>query len=178
MDSFSSFLRFRGSFLHGSFGKPPRQVSPPPAMRLPWCPDPLRADLSLVGLDSAWGSAADAVEIPGMGVTMALRRRRCTGHVGFGGKDVGCWVKDVKDVKDVKVLGMQLKNCLLQDEAECLAAVERVKLMTGCFLELTTTTDPQRFSMLRAVGGSTELSAVEPAFAEILTSRWKSGCLS
>ena len=134
--------------------------------------DPLRADLSVVGLDSAgdlretlwkslgWASpwpledAEDALDMLGLEERCWLLGEGCEGCEGCG-------------------LGMQLKNWLLKDEAECLAAVERVKLMTGCFLELTAdTTDPalKRFSMLRAVGGSTELSAVEPAFGEIFAS--------
>ena len=136
--------------------------------------DPLRADLSVVGLDSAgdlrqtlwrslgWASpwpledAEDALDMLGLEERCWLLGEGCEECEGCE----GCG------------LGMQLKKWLLKDEAECLAAVERVKLMTGCFLELTTdTTDPLKgFSMLRAVGGSTELSAVESAFGEIFAS--------
>ena len=88
------------------------------------------------------------------------------------GLEERCWLLNGRASDGSEGLGMQLKKWLLKDEAECLAAVERVKLMTGCFLELTTeTTDPaKRFSKLRAVGGSTELAAVEPAFGEIFAS--------
>lgn len=132
----------------------------------PMVSDPLRADLSVVGLDSAgdlrqtlWKSLGWASPWPLEDAEDAL---------DMLGLEERCWL-----LGEGCGLGMQLKNWLLKDEAECLAAVERVKLMTGCFLELTAdTTDPalKRFSMLRAVGGSTELSAVEPAFGEIFAS--------
>ena len=109
----------------------------------PLVSDPLRADLSVVGLESMgdlrqtlWKSLGWASPWPLEDVEEALEML---------GLEERCWLLNGRASDGSEGLGMQLKKWLLKDEAECLAAVERVKLMTGCFLELTTeTTDPAK----------------------------------
>eukprot|EP00438_Fugacium_kawagutii_P000392 Skav209646 [mRNA] locus=scaffold650:69467:73538:- [translate_table: standard] len=134
----------------------------------PTVADASRADLSAVGLECSGDLRRGALRSG-----YALEMSHLWQSLGWAspwplddddsaldllGLEERCWSAD-------DALGKQLSHWMAtKGDAACRAAVERVKEITGCFLELH-----GGGSVLRAVGAAGELDAVEPAFFEIFS---------
>ena len=122
---------------------------------------PSSSDLSAVGLDCSGDLREKLWQSLGWASPWPLEDE--SSAMDLLGLEEKCWLFH-------EALGQRLHQWLRRDELECRKAVEQVKLITGCFLEICTCScnSSCNCTVLRAVGGSTELSAVEPAFGEIL----------